>query len=184
MPTKTKAKDGEASQAETDVEKNVVHGKMEAKDVNEQAQKARGEKDDSGEQSKAMRNYSDSRDKQAEKLLEEAFPERKAVDLRVESRQEFYEKFGIDPNKPESRFKVEKAEGFKNEKQYIGKLTLHSVHGETHEKISFNTEIFNYPRGEDYLWYVMKNAHPHAIREEFTIDAENKTDPLLRSRFE
>jgi hypothetical protein len=174
----------EDSKNGNDTEKNVVHGKMEAKDVNEQARKARGEEDDSGDKVKAMRNYSDGRDKQAEKMLEEAFPERKAIDLRVESRQEFNEKFGIDPNKPDARFKVEKGEGFQGEKQYIGKLTLHSVHGETHEKLSFNCEIYNYPRGEEYLWYVMKNAHPHAIREEFTIDAENKTDPLLRSRFE
>lgn len=182
--TEDKAADKKAAaKAEADEQKNVVHGKMEAKDVDEQARKARGQEDEDGEgDSKAMRNYSDGRDKQAEKILEEADPYRKAVDLRLESRRDFNEKFGIDPNAPGSRFKVEKADV--KEKLYIGKLTLQSVHGETHEKISFNCEINGYPRGEEYLWYVMKNAHPHAMREHFEIDASNTTDPLLRSRFE
>ena len=177
-----KAADKKAAAKADDEQKNVVHGAAKPPDVLEQAKKARGQDDEDGDQAKAMRNYSDSADKEAEKILEEAFPERKAIDLRFESRRKFNEKFGIDPNRPASQFKVEK--GDVKEKMYDGNVTLHSVHGETHEKVSFPFEIRGYPRGEEYLWYVMKQAHPHAMREHFEIDEKNETDPMLRSRFE
>lgn len=163
---------------------NTIVGKDTGKTITEQTKEARGEAGEEGEKKlKAVRDYSDSADKEAEKILEEAYPERKAIDLRVESRRKFNEKFGIDPNRPESVFKVEISDKLKGEKLYKGRLTLHSVHGETHEKLSFPIHE-DVARGEEYLWYVMKNSHPHAMREYFEIDAENKTDPNLRSRYE
>ena len=66
---------------------------------------------------------------------------------------------------------------------YKGRLTLRSVHGETGEEIAFPCNIEGYPRGEEYLWQYLKVAHPLALRENFEIDAENKTEPMSRSRF-
>jgi hypothetical protein len=170
--------------ARQEKEENTIVGKDTGKTIQQQTQEARGEEGEEGDKkNKAMRDYSDGADKEAEKILEEAFPERKAIDLRVEARRKFNEKFGIDPNRPEAIFKVELSDKMKGEKLYKGRLTLHSVHGETHEKLSFAIEEFA-PRGEDYLFYRMKVAHPHALREHFEIDAENKSDPNLRSRFE
>lgn len=166
--------------ARQEQEKNVVVG--EEKTLEQQIKEARGE-EEGGDKDKAMRDYSDGADKEAEKALEEAFPERKAIDLRVEARRKFNEKFGIDPNKPDDRFKVEISDKVKDKKLYKGRLTLQSVHGETHERLAFVTNE-DVARGEDYLWYVMKRAHPHAIREFFEVDPENKTEPQYRSRYE
>jgi hypothetical protein len=170
--------------ARQEKEQNTIVGKDTGKTIEQQTKEARGEEGDEGDKkNKAIRDYSDGADKEAEKILEEAFPERKAIDLRVEARRKFNEKFGIDPNRADRIIKVELSDEMKGEKLYKGRLTLHSVHGETHEKLSFPVNE-DAPRGEDYLWYVMKNAHPHAVREYFEIDAENKTDPNLRSRWE
>jgi hypothetical protein len=170
--------------ARQEKEANTIVGKDTGKTIQQQTKEARGEEGDEGDKkNKAMRDYSDGADKEAEKILEEAYPERKAIDLRVEARRKFNEKFGIDPNRADRIIKVELSDDMKGDKLYKGRLTLHSVHGETHEKLSFPVNE-DAPRGEDYLWYVMKNAHPHAVREHFEIDAENKSDPNLRSRFE
>jgi hypothetical protein len=170
--------------ARQEQEENTIVGENTGKTIQQQTEEARGEAgQDDNEKSKAIRDYSDGADKEAEKILEEAYPERKAINLRVESRRKFNEKFGIDPNRGNRIIKVEISEEMKGEKLYRGKLTLHSVHGETHEKLSFPCEEFA-SRGEDYLWYVMKNAHPHAMREHFKIDSENTSDPNLRSRYE
>jgi len=161
---------------------NTIEGKDTGKTITQQTKEARGEEgEEGGKKNKAMLEYSDGADKEAEKILEEAYPERKAIDLRVESRRKFNEKFGIDPNRGNRIIKTEIAD--KQGKLYKGRLTLHSVHGETYEKLSFpvNEDV---ARGEDYLFYVMKNAHPHAMREHFEIDAENESDPNLRSRYE
>jgi hypothetical protein len=170
--------------ARQEKEENTIVGKDTGKTIQQQTKEARGEEGEEGDKkNKAMRDYSDGADKEAEKILEEAHPERKAIDLRVEARRKFNEKFGIDPNRADRIIKVELSDDMKGDKLYKGRLTLHSVHGETHEKLSFPVNE-DAPRGEDYLWYVMKNAHPHAVREHFEIDVENKTDPNLRSRFE
>jgi hypothetical protein len=170
--------------ARQEKEENTIVGKDTGKTIQQQTKEARGEEGEEGDKkNKAMRDYSDGADKEAEKILEEAYPERKAIDLRVEARRKFNEKFGIDPNRGDRILKVELSDKMKGDKLYKGRLTLHSVHGETHEKLSFPVNE-DAPRGEDYLWYVMKNAHPHAVREHFEIDAENKSDPNLRSRFE
>jgi hypothetical protein len=196
MPTKEKEESKKADRSERGEDANkqakarqekeeaTIVGKDTGKTIAQQTKEARGEEGEEGDQkNKAMQDYSDGADKEAEKILEEAFPERKAIDLRVESRRKFNEKFGIDPNRADRIIKVELSDKMKGDKLYKGRLTLHSVHGETHESLSFpcTEEI---ARGEDYLWYVMKNAHPHAVREHFEIDAENKTDPNLRSRYE
>jgi len=175
-------KEKDESTKKTD-EKNIVEGKDTGKTILQQTKEARGEEGEEGDKkNKAMRDYSDGADKEAERILEEAYPERKAIDLRVEARRKFNEKFGIDP-KGDRIIKVEVSDKMKGDKLYKGRLTLHSVHGETHEKLSFPCHE-DVARGEDYLWYVMKNAHPHAVREHFEIDAENKSDPNLRSRYE
>ncbi len=162
---------------------NTIEGKDTGKTITQQTKEARGEEGEEGDKKdKAMRDYSDGADKEAEKILEEAYPERKAIDLRVEARRKFNEKFGIDPNKSDRIIKTEISDKVKG-KLYKGRLTLHSVHGETHEKLSFPCHEYA-ARGEDYLWYVMKGAHPHAMREHFEIDAENTSDPNLRSRYE
>jgi len=166
--------------------KNTVTGKVTGKSLEQQAKEARGEAGDEGkDREKEMLEYKSGEDKQAEKLLEEAFPERKAVDIRLEGRRKFIEKFPeADPNKPSGGFRVEVADDLKGEKLYKGKLTLQSVHEETHERIAFPIVIEGPARGEGYLFYCMKQAHPHAMREHFEIDAENVTDPLLRTRYE
>jgi hypothetical protein len=170
--------------ARQDQEANAIVGKDTGKTIQQQTKEARGEEGEEGDKkNKAIRDYSDGADKEAEKILEEAYPERKAIDLRVESRRKFNEKFGIDPNRADRILKVEISDKVKGEKLYKGRLTLHSVHGETHEKLSFPCHE-DVARGEDYLFYVMKNAHPHAMREHFEIDAENTSDPNLRSRYE
>jgi hypothetical protein len=183
----TKEKDREESKAEAKDhsrksadEKEIVVGKDPGITVDEQAKKARGEDE---EKLKKADEATFGNDKEAEKLFEEAFPERKAINLRVEGNLERNEKLGINRNLPASKFKVELSDEMKGEKLYQGRLTLQSVHGETHEKISFPV-VEDVARGEDYLWYVMKNAHPHAIREHFEIDAENTSDPNLRTRYE
>jgi hypothetical protein len=171
------------AKAREEQEKNAIVGEETGKTLQQQADEARGE-GDQGDKAKEMAEYTDGADKEAEKILEEAFPERKATNIRVEANQKFNEKFGIDPNAPSSRYKVEISD--KGGKLYKGHLTLQSVHADTLEKIAF--VVIDDPgspaHGEEYLFHIMKSAHPQAMREHFEIDAENKTDPLLRSRYE
>ena len=145
------------AEARQEQEENVVVGKE--KDFEQQRKEARGEEEGSDKE-KAMRDYSDGADKEAEKALEEAFPERKAVDLRVEARRKFNEKFGIDPNRPDARYKTEIADELKGEKLYKGRLTLLSVHGETHERLSWVIQVDGPARGEEYSVVLHEECSP------------------------
>ena len=181
MPTKEKEKPERAEKEDegADEEKNVVRGDTHGKTIEQQTKEARGEGDEK-EDKKKLEGKADGRDKEAEKILEEAFPERKAINLRVDARRDHAKALGFDVNRPERVFKVEKVD---QGKQFVGMVTCESVHGETHERISARIELPT-PRGEEYVWYAFKQHHPHAMREEFKIDADNKIDPNLRTRYE
>ena len=184
MPTKKEEeKEAKSEKTEKDTvgadEENVVRGNTRGLTIDQQTKEARGETDEKEDKEKAE-GKADGRDKEAEKLLEEAFPERKAINLRVEARREHAKKAGFDINRPASKFKVEKVG---KGKQYVGMVTCESVHGETQERISARIELPT-PRGEDYVFYAFQQHHPHATREDFKIDPENKIDPNLRSRYE
>ena len=98
------------SNSASEQEKNAIVGKE--KTLQQQIKEARGE-GEGGEKEKEMLEYEDGADKEAEKLLEEAFPERKAIDIRLESRRKFNEKFGIDPNAPGTGLIVKISDKFK-----------------------------------------------------------------------
>lgn len=173
----TQAKESKPKEDKPD---DIIRG--EPKDVVEQTKTARKEK--GVDVAKLQRDYSDGRDKQAEKILEEAHPERKAVDLRIASREEFLEKAGEVPGTKGSghpgMFKVEKSDV--KHKMYIGQVTGHSVHRQTLEKLSYPI-VLSSPSGEEYVWHCFQTYHPDALREEFEIDDKNETDPNLRSKY-
>jgi hypothetical protein len=66
---------------------------------------------------------------------------------------------------------------------YVGPLTCHSTHAETGEPISVKMDIGD-PMLEEGAWRAFQAHHPMAVREDFEIDAENTTDPNLRSHKE
>lgn len=157
---------------------DVIKGDDHGKDVIEQTKEARGEDGDKGiDPGKAgsaasKPPYTD---------------EMKARDAQIKEREQYLEDNGIDPDQDRNNpggglKKVEMADT--KARLYQGMVTVTGVHGDTHEKISARIDL-PVATGE----YGVKRAffahHPAASREEeITIDAENVTDPNLRSRYE
>lgn len=66
---------------------------------------------------------------------------------------------------------------------YQGKFTLHARAAATGEPVSVVCEQVE-PCTEDGLFYHFLQYHPSAIRSTFKIDADNRTDPTLRTHLE
>lgn len=66
---------------------------------------------------------------------------------------------------------------------YQGDLTLHAIAGATGQPVSIKMTQAE-PTTEDGVFHSMQAYHPSAIRDTFKIDAENKTDPTLRTYLE
>ena len=109
-------------------------------------------------------------------------PEMKVRDAQIKARQEHLAAHGATDNVAQSGLK--KVEQVNKGKQYKGLLTVTSVHGQTHEKISANIDVPT-ASGEDYVKYAFLQHHPMAMVDDtFTIDETNTDDPNLRSRYE
>jgi hypothetical protein len=116
-------------------------------------------------------------------------PQMKAVDAQLKERREFLEGQGLDADKERNTpgtgglKKVEAATTSK--KSYRGMVTVTGVHGQTHEKISARIDLPQ-DSGEEFVHYAFFQHHPAADRDvsTITIDASNKDDPNLRSRWE
>jgi hypothetical protein len=172
-----------ANKSKAQPESKVIQG--EKVDGLEQIEKARGldKKNDLKKGDKV-----DSRDRQAEKLLDKADPKREATNLRVAARADYLKAHGETPGNEgdggASSGSLKKVGEIVNlGKQYRGDVTCTSVHGQTHEKISAKIHL-PVPHGEDSVFAAFKQYHPNAVRDEFEIDATNKADPGLRSRYE
>lgn len=157
----------------------VIQGDDHGKDVLEQTKEARGldkedKKVDAGKAGSAASKPP---------LTDEM----KARDAQIKEREDYLRSQGLDPDY-ERNFgggglkKVQLAAT--KAKQYQGMVTVTGVHGGTHEKISARIDL-PAATGEYGVKQAFYAHHPAASHDEpITIDADNKDDPNLRSRYE